>query len=750
MQKRGLLNRLFGGRLQKLMNHSWQMYPLGLLFGLGFDTASEVGLLAMTAGASAGNLPVPAVLCLPVLFAAGMTVMDTTDGVLMSKAYNWAFLNPLRKIFYNLTTTGLSVAVALLIGTIELLQVLIGMLDLHGPFFDFITGLNFGMLGYVIVAMFLLAWALSVAFWKFGRIEQRYSLQMGPTHICMSTRMVANTRMIICTRTSNNPAGFCTMRRVKWAYLGLLLTGVFVTPLAGRADTVASLLGNFTINQFCGLRLANTAVQVHYVVVFGQLPALRELHLADADGDGVTSQAERDAYIGKLAPGFADGLAVRVDGVEVPLRAAHWTSSLPTEQGGFSLRIDVDFAGILPVAATDSTRTLEFANQNYAGRMGWHEIVVKPASGVQIFDTDAYSTSLTGGLGEALQSVPAAGPLDERTVHLSFGDSAPLDAKPLSGRPGSGGPAVSSTPPASSGKAVVKSGANGSRIAPGSWWTRYRDRTCSLELRCWRSWGAAIGRGACVVARSWQDHRRRLFDRLPRYAATCPISGPNSHHHPHAGRVRFGIRNAVCLALCRPQAPVSDFEPDISGTRVGNGHHALDSARTQRTPGTGGGAFRPTEDISIRGGRGGYTRRSAWPHLRSRFVIVEPQCTRTAGGRCIHTCRPVRQGEKITWRSLLTLGISGGLVPCPSAMVLLLAAVALNKTAYGMLLVVAFSVGLAITLTLVGLAFLYARNRFRRPGTGNSWAHLLPVASACTIMVLGVALCVGALRSFSS
>lgn len=180
LQKRGLLNRLFGGRLQKLMNHSWQMYPLGVLFGLGFDTASEVGLLAMTAGASAGNLPLPAVLCLPVLFAAGMTVMDTTDGVLMSKAYNWAFLNPLRKIFYNITTTGLSVAVALLIGSVELLQVLIGMLALRGRFFDFVAGLNFGILGYIIVGMFLFAWAVSVAVWKFGRVEQRFSLQAGP------------------------------------------------------------------------------------------------------------------------------------------------------------------------------------------------------------------------------------------------------------------------------------------------------------------------------------------------------------------------------------------------------------------------------------------------------------------------------------------------------------------------------------------------------------------------------------------
>jgi nickel/cobalt transporter (NiCoT) family protein len=180
LQKRGLLNRLFGGRLQQLMNHSWQMYPLGLLFGLGFDTASEVGLLAMTAGASAGDLPIPAVLCLPILFAAGMTLMDTTDGVLMSKAYNWAFLNPLRKIFYNITTTGLSVAVALLVGTIELMQVLIGMLNLHGPFFDAVAGLDFGILGYLIVAMFLLAWALSVAAWKFGRIEQRYSMPLQP------------------------------------------------------------------------------------------------------------------------------------------------------------------------------------------------------------------------------------------------------------------------------------------------------------------------------------------------------------------------------------------------------------------------------------------------------------------------------------------------------------------------------------------------------------------------------------------
>ncbi len=172
LRQRGFLNRIFGGHVERLLKHSWQMYPLGLLFGLGFDTASEVGLLAMTAGASAGNLPLPGVLALPILFAAGMSMMDTTDGVLMAKAYNWAFVNPLRKIFYNLTTTSLSVVVALLIGTIELWQVLISLLHLRGPVVDAVAGLDFGMLGYAIVGLFLLAWGLSVALWKFGRLGE--------------------------------------------------------------------------------------------------------------------------------------------------------------------------------------------------------------------------------------------------------------------------------------------------------------------------------------------------------------------------------------------------------------------------------------------------------------------------------------------------------------------------------------------------------------------------------------------------
>lgn len=183
LTRRGFMNRLFGGRLSKWIDHSWQMYPLGLLFGLGFDTASEVALMAMTAGAVAGNLPFAAVLCLPILFAAGMSVMDTTDGVLMSKAYDWAFVNPLRKIFYNIVTTTVSILVALVIGVVEIAQVAIEITGATGPVADFFAGIDFGILGYVIVGLFLTAWALSVAWWRFGRVEQRHGRSALHAHL---------------------------------------------------------------------------------------------------------------------------------------------------------------------------------------------------------------------------------------------------------------------------------------------------------------------------------------------------------------------------------------------------------------------------------------------------------------------------------------------------------------------------------------------------------------------------------------
>jgi len=171
----GLMTRLFG-RVFRVIEHSWQMYPVGFLFGLGFDTASEVALLAISAGAAAQGLPFTAVVSLPLIFAAGMSLMDTADGAFMSNAYSWAFASPIRKVFYNLTVTALSVFVALFVGVVELAQILIRMLDLGGPVFGAIANFDFiGKAGYVIVAAFILAWAGAFVIYKVRRIDERWA-----------------------------------------------------------------------------------------------------------------------------------------------------------------------------------------------------------------------------------------------------------------------------------------------------------------------------------------------------------------------------------------------------------------------------------------------------------------------------------------------------------------------------------------------------------------------------------------------
>ena len=163
LARRGLLNRLFGRSLTRRVRHSWQMYPIGLLFGLGFDTATEIALLTLASGAATSQVPVGGVLALPILFAAGMSLIDTADGVLMVRAYGWALDQPIRRIGYNLATTALSVVVALGIGTLELVRLLIGWGGLRGPAADALGRLSLGALGYVVVGLFVGAWVVSYA-----------------------------------------------------------------------------------------------------------------------------------------------------------------------------------------------------------------------------------------------------------------------------------------------------------------------------------------------------------------------------------------------------------------------------------------------------------------------------------------------------------------------------------------------------------------------------------------------------------
>jgi high-affinity nickel-transport protein len=181
LSKRGLMNRLLG-RLTRAVTSPGQMYPLGMLFGLGFDTASEVALLVLAGGAAGAGLPWYAVLCLPILFAAGMSLMDSIDGSFMNFAYGWALSKPVRKVFYNLAITGLSVAVAAVIGTIELGGLAASRLNLSGSFWNWFENIDINFLGIVIVGMFVVTWAISVWVWRIWRIEERWGANLHEGH----------------------------------------------------------------------------------------------------------------------------------------------------------------------------------------------------------------------------------------------------------------------------------------------------------------------------------------------------------------------------------------------------------------------------------------------------------------------------------------------------------------------------------------------------------------------------------------
>ena len=173
LEKRGFLYRLIGGVTNRVRKPA-HIYPVGVLFGLGFDTATEIGLLVLAGGAAAMDLPFWAIMALPALFAAGMCLFDTIDGVLMAGAYDWAFTSPARKIFYNLTVTGLSVVVALVIGTIQLAGVLANQLQLHHGPVAAVGSVPLDGMGYAVLALFMVTWAVAVTIWRFGDVERRW------------------------------------------------------------------------------------------------------------------------------------------------------------------------------------------------------------------------------------------------------------------------------------------------------------------------------------------------------------------------------------------------------------------------------------------------------------------------------------------------------------------------------------------------------------------------------------------------
>src|SRR5260370_913643 len=174
LQGRGLMFRFFG-RFMKSINHTWQLYFVGLVFGIGFDTATEVVLLSATAYAAIQGLPYYAVLALPLLFSGGLTLFDTLDGCFMNFAYGWAFAQPVRKVYYNLVITGLSIGAAFIIGTIEILGILTTEVHLHGAFWSLMANFDINVAGFCIAALFVAVWAAALAYWHWGKVEARWT-----------------------------------------------------------------------------------------------------------------------------------------------------------------------------------------------------------------------------------------------------------------------------------------------------------------------------------------------------------------------------------------------------------------------------------------------------------------------------------------------------------------------------------------------------------------------------------------------
>jgi nickel/cobalt transporter (NiCoT) family protein len=185
LQARGLMYRFFG-RWMRSINHTWQLFFVGLVFGIGFDTTTEVVLLAATAYAAIQGLPYYAVLALPLLFSGGMMLFDTLDGHFMNFAYGWAFARPVRKVYYNLVITGLSIGAAFIIGTIEILGVLTTEFHLHGAFWDFMANFNINVAGFCIAALFVVVWVIAVAYWRYGKVEARWTSKAARTPALMS------------------------------------------------------------------------------------------------------------------------------------------------------------------------------------------------------------------------------------------------------------------------------------------------------------------------------------------------------------------------------------------------------------------------------------------------------------------------------------------------------------------------------------------------------------------------------------
>ncbi len=492
----------------------------------------------------------------------------------------------------------------------------------------------------------------------------------------------------------------------------LLLAAMFL-PAAGVAN--AHPLGNFTVNQFARVEAGVDLVRVHYVVDMAEIPALQALQAADATGQGAPSPAELNDYLAGILTRYADGIHVSADGDRLPLRKTAATITTPPGMAGLrTLRVESDWIADFPQGAVQSVRMLRFENENYLDRIGWREVVITAAAGTSVFDSSASGTSASDEL-RAYPEESLAAALDERVATFAVAVGAtPVGAAPLLGREGQPIVPTREQEPAAPARDRLAELISIKRLTPG---------LAALGLLIATALGAAHalspGHGKTVVGAYLVGTRG-----TPRHALFLGVTVTLTHT---LGVFALGLVTLFASSYVLPERlfPVLSF---VSGAIVVAVGASLFIRRLGVATGWWEAAHSHEGMVTADDGSG-----------------TDPAMYHSHGGVAHSHLPPGADGGAVTWRNLLALGISGGILPCPSALVVLLAAVALHRVAYGLLLVLAFSMGLAATLTVVGLVFVYAARLLKRPSRFGRLAQVVPVFSSLVITLLGAGICYEAL-----
>ncbi len=477
-----------------------------------------------------------------------------------------------------------------------------------------------------------------------------------------------------------------------------IFVGFFI--LAFVWSAAAHPLGNFSVNHYSRIEIENSKVKVHAVLDMAEIPTFQAAQTIDGDRDGTISQTELDVYAGKITPEYISNLTLSVDGNQIELRPTVINISQPIGSGNLpTLRIEWDLFGDLPNTENTIGR-LKYENKNGTERVGWNEIVVGRASGINIFDSTAYGS----GASEELKSYPQeslASPLTERTAEFSFTKSEiPPNAKVLQNRDGH-----------------VSAPIEKDRFAELIAVPEITPTIILLGLLVAFGFGAAHalspGHGKAVVGAYLVGTKG-----TPKHAVFLGLTVTITHT---LSVFALGIIALFASEYILPER-LMPFLSFVSGLMVLFIGLTLFKNRL----------------LAILG----YQTDEHQAEAAHDHEDLGEDFTHTHGGST-HSHLPPKT---VTWKNLMALGISGGLIPCPSALVLMLSAISLNRIGYGMVLTLVFSFGLAATLTAVGLAFLYVGKFFNNPSLSeNRLIKAVPVFSAFVIACVGAVICYNSL-----